>query len=324
MIHTVLPEFTTVLSFIFAILTPFFLALILYYLMRPIVRYCKTRAPPIFGIFLAYVVLFAFFGLIVLFLYPKIQEEILGLEKLHKMIQDKNSPFRLPEEMKILLPKIYDNLNNFFMGSILAFLSSLATFLFSLFIALFIVFYFLKDDNEIYANFMQDIPADYKDYVKKMLEKADEALQDFVNGRVIVSAIISALLLFAFILIGLDYAFLLAAIAFVFYIIPTIGCFLAMVLPLIVGFSMSLTMGIEVLVIMTLANVLEGFLVTPQVIGKELFIHPVTMILIILVAGSLFGVLGLLLSTPAYILLKIFVVDTYRFFYLEEMPPQET
>ena len=64
---------------------------------------------------------------------------------------------------------------------------------------------------------------------------------------------------------------------------------------------------------MGLAIFLERFLVTPQVMGKELYIHPVMIILILLVAGYLFGILGLLFGTPAYVLCKIFVVQTYHF-----------
>ena len=324
--YALLPAISSLLQFTLKILSPFGLSIILYYLLRPLVRILKKRISLPLAIAIAYLVLVAVFTLLIFFIYPKIQEQIDLLRlfsgewesqasnKKTTLLEFYSYKLHFPAEVKDELSKFILYLNSFLIDNFVYLIASLAEFFLYLAVSLFLLFYFLKDDKKIYDGFIRKISPSYLEYTKDLMAKFDETLQHFINGRIIVAAIISFLLLIVFTAIGLSYSFVLAAISFVFFIIPSIGSFLALILPLLVAFTTSLIMGLEVSVIMVLATILEGFLVTPQVMGKELYIHPITIILILLIASSLFGIFGLLFATPAYVLCKIFVVQTYHFF----------
>jgi len=75
-------------------------------------------------------------------------------------------------------------------------------------------------------------------------------------------------------------------------------------------------MALKVLILMLIVQQVEGHLITPQVMGKRLDIHPLTVIFLLLVAGSLYGFVGILIAIPAYSVLKVIVKNFIRFYKL--------
>ncbi|MDQ0217827.1 putative PurR-regulated permease PerM [Peribacillus cavernae] len=63
---------------------------------------------------------------------------------------------------------------------------------------------------------------------------------------------------------------------------------------------------------------IESNLISPQVMGRKLDVRPLTIILLLMVAGSLAGVVGLLLAVPTYAVSKAIVLNTYRFIKLRK------
>ncbi|EAG7266860.1 AI-2E family transporter, partial [Listeria monocytogenes] len=59
---------------------------------------------------------------------------------------------------------------------------------------------------------------------------------------------------------------------------------------------------------------LEGKFISPQVMGKTLKVHPITILFVILVAGNLFGVLGVIFAVPGYAVLKVIVTHVFIWF----------
>jgi predicted PurR-regulated permease PerM len=93
--------------------------------------------------------------------------------------------------------------------------------------------------------------------------------------------------------------------SFISYTIPTIGVYLVAIPTLLVAFSISATTGIEVLVLVTVCGIIEGFFITPAVMGPQMYIHPLTILILIYVASTLFGLLGLLFIIPIYAVFKV-------------------
>ncbi|NHW22610.1 AI-2E family transporter, partial [Escherichia coli] len=61
-------------------------------------------------------------------------------------------------------------------------------------------------------------------------------------------------------------------------------------------------------------QLLEGKFISPQVMGKTLKVHPITILFVILVAGNLFGVLGVIFAVPGYAVLKVIVTHVFIWF----------
>lgn len=113
-------------------------------------------------------------------------------------------------------------------------------------------------------------------------------------------------------IIGLDYALLLAAVAMVMDVIPYFGPVLGTIPALIVGLMVSPWTALKVLIMVVVIQQLESHLVSPMVLGKKLNIHPVTIIVILLTAGSMAGVLGLVLGVPIFAVSKVLVTEMVK------------
>ncbi|KWW51676.1 hypothetical protein AWW69_08255 [Bacillus cereus] len=72
-------------------------------------------------------------------------------------------------------------------------------------------------------------------------------------------------------------------------------------------------MVLKVIIVMMVVQLAEGKFISPQVMGKKLDIHPIIFIFIILPAGNLFGIMGIILAIPGYSILIVLVTHGYRF-----------
>ncbi|MEM1282498.1 MAG: AI-2E family transporter [Chlamydiota bacterium] len=326
--YTLLPLIDSVLGFLLAIFSPFVLAVILYYLFRPLVNLLNCKISINLSITIVYLIIGLLVFLVLVFAFPTIQEQVkvlksIDLQKVASLdlttIDIFHVKINLSDEMNKMTSRFLGVLNTLLIGHFSDFISFLTQFVITLAITPFILYYLLKDDHSVYSGLINLVPQKYVTLFDSFSSDVDSVILHFVNGRMIVSLVINLAIFLCFLVIGLDFALVLTLISTVFYIIPTFGSFLAMILPLIVGFSTSTIMGVEVLLIMGVAMTLEGFLVTPQVMGRKLTMHPLTVILVLLAAGSLYGIFGMLFATPAYAIVKSFLTHLYF-----QLQPEET
>ncbi len=130
----------------------------------------------------------------------------------------------------------------------------------------------------------------------------------------LVSTSVGALLFIGYLIIGLDYALTLSLIAIIFMTIPFLGPFLSIAPALLVGVSNSSLMVLKVIIVFVIVQQCEANVLSPQIIGQRLKIHPLTIILLLLAAGSLYGLAGLILVTPFYALAKVLIENIYKIY----------
>jgi predicted PurR-regulated permease PerM len=123
----------------------------------------------------------------------------------------------------------------------------------------------------------------------------------------------------AFMIIGVPYALLLSIVLALISFIPFIGSFLGAIPPLIVAFTQSPEMALWVIVGVFICQQLQDNVWSPIIFGKKLDIHPFSTIIILLIAGSLAGIMGMLLALPVYMIAKIIIVHIYNLFYAEKV-----
>jgi predicted PurR-regulated permease PerM len=224
----------------------------------------------------------------------------------------KNFTFKVSDKIRGYIVQGLRDLNLVTLQSISNFFSSLAKFLFALALSPFVLFYLLKDDTKIARGIEHLFPSRHQPQVRQFLVEVDHMLNHFIEGRFIIAFICSVLLLIGFLIIGIDMPVILSLVSLLFYIIPTFGCFLAMILPIFVGFSMNVSIGIETTILVASVAAVEGLYISNLVMGKTLFIHPLTVILILLIGGAMGGIIGLLFAIPAYLFLKLLFIYLYR------------
>ena len=298
-IYALSPLFLSIAQFVILCIYPFLIAIVLYYLLRPLVRLLQIKLPTWLSILLSYVVLIGFIVFVVIYIYPTAEMQMDLFLKFKQTFLDN-------EKFKGLLQGYALNIGGFFFHNLSDVVQMATDFIVVFFIVPFVVFYLLKDDQWIYEELLyslknQKVIADPEYF----LHEIDANLTSFFSARVLISLIVSILLLVAFFAMGINYPVLLFLTSFLFYIIPTIGFLIAAIPPLVVGFSMSNVMGIEVIIVMTAATILEGSLLSPKILGDALYIHPLTVIFVLWIAGLLFGIVGLIFATPLYLLLKV-------------------
>ena len=115
------------------------------------------------------------------------------------------------------------------------------------------------------------------------------------------------------------YSLLLAVICGITNIIPYVGPFIGAVPAIIVGLFISpfqaLYMALSILVIQQL----DGNLIKPLLFGKSMNIHPLTIILVLIGAGSVAGILGMLICIPVYAVIKTIILNIRKIYLLRRM-----
>src|SRR5699024_6625235 len=113
------------------------------------------------------------------------------------------------------------------------------------------------------------------------------------------------LFFFCYFIIYLYYAFILSLFVIVVNLVSYLGSIMSSVPALIIGAFVSPLQLFKVIVVIAIEQTLEGRVVSPQILGNRLEIHPLIILFILLVAGSLFGFMGLILAVPGFGVLRV-------------------
>ncbi|MDG4657364.1 AI-2E family transporter [Ectobacillus antri] len=329
--------FQPVVALVQTLFSPFLVAGILYYLFRPLVNYLESRkVRRTLSILLIYTVFGGLLTLLVYSLGPILQRQVNSLVdnapflvenarvKIQQLQQNEwvnrfqeNSNFNWDELSTEASAYLSSSLTN--IGTNIARFIGVVTSIITIFVTVpFILYYMLKEGEKAPQQVLRLLPPLQRENGKKILSDLDGALSSYIQGQVFVSICVGIMLYIGYLIIGIEYSLLLAIIAMFTNVIPFVGPIIAIIPALIVAVLESPTMVVKVLVVMVIAQQLEGNVISPQVMGRSLSIHPLTIISILLVAGSLGGLLGLILAVPVYAVMKVVVQNTYRLWMLRK------
>ena len=311
---------------IFSVLSlPIVFSFLFYYLLRPLVGLLgKIKVPKYLAILLLYFVLGFFLIVFFAYLGPILIEQISALaslsmetfETLKKTQSFKiydyeiNFGLEIKEKVFALIQQATSIISKNFV-SIFGFVTHLAV---TLVVIPFIVFYLLKDDSNIALGLTKNIPKRLRPEFSKILRNIDSTLSDYINGLVLVSVALGVLLFVGYVIIGLKYALILSVIALIFTTIPFLGPFLAIAPALLISISGGPVLMLKVVIVFLIVQQTESNIISPLIIGHRLHIHPLTIILLLIAAGSLYGLIGLLFATPLYAIAKIILGSLYKMY----------
>lgn len=316
------PLFTLIFQFITTLLFPVIIAGVFYYIFRPIIQFLdKKNVPRYLSIILIYLFLIILISIIVSSVWPYIakqinefsnypNEKIKRVETQTVQILDLFNFYSLSQEqLREQLLVYLKSITSWLTTGIINNFSSVTKVASYFIVTPFILFYFLKDDDRMSNKFIKTIHPDIKSGVRKILRDIDDVLSSYISGQVLVAAIVGLLVFVGYLIIGLDYAFLLALTAFVFNLIPFGGPIISTIPALLIGLTQSPWMGFKVLAVVITVHLLDLNLISPRVVGQRLNIHPITIILLLVASISLFGFLSLFFIVPLYAVIKAIVLD---------------
>lgn len=168
-----------------------------------------------------------------------------------------------------------------------------------------IMFYLLKDEEDIKESIVNVFPGKYKDKIYNVVEEGDEVLSAYIIGQTKVAFSLATMMFIGYKLIGMASPLLLASVTFILAFIPFVGFFISLILPYIIAIALGWNMILKLSVLVLIAQTLKGRIVVPLIMGKTMKIHPITDIFLVVGAASLVGPIGAFVVVPIYSLLKV-------------------
>ena len=171
----------------------------------------------------------------------------------------------------------------------------------NLILIFFVLFYLLIDWNHFFKLLEGFIPPRYKDTARHLCMHTDGLLSQYLRGQILVILVMATFYSIGLSLVGMDGAIALGVFTGLMIIIPYIGITLGLsigILSAILQFGFGPEL-IWVLAIFGIGQALEGFFLTPRLVGERIGLHPVAVLFALIIFGKLFGFFGILLALPA-------------------------
>lgn len=334
--------FEPIIVFASTLFTPILIAGILYFIFNPIVRFLEKKLPrtlSILLIYLAFVALIVFvlsavgpvFTKQVTDLFNSIPSYVKQIQIFIKqmsnsqwftwmMNQDFVSVAKIESSIGEYLTSLPENIT----GSLSSVFGVVTNIALTAVTVPFILFYMLKDGNRFPNLAVKILPDKYKNEGLKIFKDLYETLAAYIQGQLIVCMFVGTACFIGFWIAGVKYALILGVIIAVTNIIPYVGPFLGATPAVIIAFLDSPTKAFIALIIVVAVQQTDGNLLSPLIIGRRLNTHPLTIILLLIGAGSFGGILGMILAVPAYALLKAFTLNIVRLVRLRQRYKKET
>jgi predicted PurR-regulated permease PerM len=192
-----------------------------------------------------------------------------------------------------------------FIGAFLASLWSGGRAVFSV-LSLFIItpvvaFYLLLDWEEVVATIDRCIPLPHRATVHGLAADIDAVIAGFVRGQAVICLVLAAFYAIALTLIGLNFGFLIGMMTGLLGFIPFVGAGVGFLVAAIVALAqfwpdwVSIAMVVAVFLV---GQALEGYVLSPRLVGAKIGLHPVWMMFALIASSYLFGFAGLLIAIP--------------------------
>src|SRR5690625_404744 len=164
---------------------------------------------------------------------------------------------------------------------IINFASTLTNVMIAIFTFPIILFFLLKDGSRFKEFCLGLLPPKLRREAHKVLENMDVQVGSYIRGQIIVASCIGVLLFIGYLIIGLDYAITLAIIAAITSVVPYLGPIIAISPAVIIAIVHSPFMLLKLAIVWAAVQFLEGNFISPNVMGRTMQIHPLTIIIVL-------------------------------------------
>lgn len=186
-------------------------------------------------------------------------------------------------------------------------LSNAANFVFGLVLVLVFTFFFMLHFREMTETVKRYIPAAHRERALDIIGRIDGTMANFFRGRLMVCVIAGIVYVVGLRLSGIDFWLLIGLVGGVMSFIPILG----VILPMIPACAFALLTGnpwaslLGVLLTFSVVQWVVEPVANTLILSRQVKMHPVTIMLALLIGGTLFGVFGLLLSVPLTAIIRI-------------------
>ena len=169
-----------------------------------------------------------------------------------------------------------------------------------------IAFYLLVDLPNLRRDFLNVIPETYRQELGDLMGKTGSAVGSFFRGQLVVAICVGVLSAFGFAIIDLPFWLILGAIAGFFNLIPLVGPYIGGALGFMIGtISGGIGLGLKAALVELIVQQIDNHILSPNIMKRAVNIHPVTVMLSLLAGATIAGFWGVLLGVPAVAVIKI-------------------
>jgi predicted PurR-regulated permease PerM len=192
-----------------------------------------------------------------------------------------------------------------------------------------LAFYLLRDWDAITTALVHLIPVDRREAVVRLAREGDGIVAAYLRGQITVAVAMGVLTGVGLWAVGFPYAGTLGLVVAIFSVVPYLGLVLSLIPALVIAL-VSGSVGsslLKVAVVYGVVQGLEGTVISPKIVGDSVGLHPVWVVLALVLGGTFFGFVGLLIAVPAAAMGKLLIVrglERYRasdFFLGRSVPP---
>ena len=302
------------------IFTPFLAAFILAYVLRPVCLWLERRRLPralaaLISMLIGLGLIFCIFSLLISLLkyeIPLIRAQLpewiantqawLGpkLEDLHLNLDWSTLKASVTQKITEHISDNADALMNSTINTVLVSGSSVIAGFVNAVLIIFVMFYLLIDWEQFFELIKKAVPVRAQETVHHLAMHTDGLLSQYLRGMLIVISIMAIFYSAGLSFIGIKGAAALGVFTAIMIIIPYVGIAIGLTLSTL---SALLQFGpgpeiIGVLALFGLGQFIEGFFLTPRLVGERIGLHPVGVLFALLLFGKLFGFFGVLLALP--------------------------
>jgi predicted PurR-regulated permease PerM len=311
-------------------LVPFIFALVLGYLLVPLIDLLSRRLPRVAAILLVYLLFFG--GLIGLgFLiipgaaaqvrqlidsYPVYSERFMSFTR---DVQTWYAELNLPDGVRTQIENGLRNAGGGLLTAVetalfgtLRVVTQAVSFIFGLVVIPFWLFYLMKDKDAAVAKFYNLVPRPVRTDVRRILRIASDVLNDYIRGQLLLGLVVGTATTIGLFIVGAPYWLLLGVLNGFTELIPILGPILGAIPGLIIA-ALTGDWGLllKVAVVYVLVQLLENNLLVPKIQGDSVKLHPAIIILVLVVGGEIAGLVGVIAAVP----LTAIARDVYLYLY---------
>jgi predicted PurR-regulated permease PerM len=313
------------------IFAPLVVALIVIYLLDPIVTFLQGRGlGRVWGTLLTYVVVLSAVAVALAYLGEVVGHQVNQfvhtvpalLNKAQVGVQAAFDRMGIHIDTKAITAAFEPNSGSAFLffGRITAFTSGVVHLAFVFLLGPLIAFYLLVDLPKIRPSVESLIPVRRREDVWTLVQRVGDTLGGFFRGQLLVALLVGLVSMLGFWVVGLPYFALMGALTGLLALVPLIGTLIAAVPTLFVALTASRETGqvlrvpggwrlaLASMLVLILVQQLDKWVLEPRLLSRAVRLHPVSVLLSLLVGGSLLGLWGMLLAVPTVAAIKVVVL----------------
>jgi len=174
----------------------------------------------------------------------------------------------------------------------------------------FFVYYILVDFGAWRDSLEDFIPPRFRDPFGRLFDEVGRILQAYVRGQLLIAMLMGVLYAIGFVLLQVPAGAGIAILAGFLNTIPYVGTVFGIILA--TSFTMAAGAGFwrvgGVIGVIVAVQMIEGYFLTPRILGGRVSLHPMAVFLGMLIGGKLFGFLGIILAVPTIAVAKVFLM----------------